>query len=84
MNLDIKRRFLVLFGLILVGIYINQIMSLLKNSGNQEPTKSFNVPSTTTPLIDEIRSTEQDSDTLFNMADSKGQHYRNSPADIID
>jgi len=85
MNLDIKKRFLVLFGLVVMGIYLNQIISWLENSDNQEPSKTFNLPSTTIPLLEEeIGSTEQDSDTLFNIADTKIQHYNNRLTDIVD
>jgi len=82
MNLDIKKRFLVLFGLILMGIYLNQIISHLGKSDNREPYESSNIPSTT-PLLRKIGSTEQNSDTLLNITKTKIQHYNNSHTDIV-
>jgi len=84
MNLDIKKRILVLFGLIVMSIYLNLVITWLEKSDNQDPSNKHNLPATTIPLLEEIGSTEQDSDTLFNIADSKMQYYHNSPADIID
>jgi len=74
----------VLFGLIAMSIYLNLVISWIDKSDNQDPSNTHNLPATTIPLLEEIGSTEQDSDTLFNIADSKMQHYYNSPADIID